>query len=152
MSSKVTRRAARTAPQTTQPTTRPSKSEAGAMGRLIPMGKGVAAGLLATTVLLLLFSFVMTKEDIPFSLVNPLSVGALIAGAMLASFMAARRIREKGMLIGIQCGTVIFLVLLLASFLTRFDVGFQAIIKYAVSAISGAIGGVLGVNAKTKRK
>lgn len=116
------------------------------------MLKAVTFGLLATTVVLLLFSFVMCKKDVPFVLLNPFSAGLLMLGSFLSGYLAARRIRERGMIIGALCGLIIFSLLLLASVMNRFDVGLAAFIKLAISVVSGAIGGILGVNAKLKRK
>lgn len=116
------------------------------------MLKAVAFGLLATTVVLLLFSFLMCKKDVPFMLLNPFSAGLLMLGSFISGYLAARRIRERGMMVGALCGLIIFLMLMLASFMSKFDVGFVALIKLVISVVSGAIGGIIGVNAKFKRK
>lgn len=119
---------------------------------MIAMFKAVTFGLLATTVVLLLFSFVMCKKDVPFVLLNPFSAGLLMLGSFLSGYLAARRIRERGMVVGAMCGLFIFLLLLLGSFMSQFDVGLAALIKLIISMVSGAIGGIMGVNAKLKRK
>ena len=119
---------------------------------MITMLKAVTFGLLTTTVVLLLFSFLMCKKDVPFVLLNPFSAGLLMLGSFLSGYLAARRIRERGMLVGALCGLIIFLLLMLASFMSRFDVGLAALIKLVISLVSGAIGGIIGVNAKLKRK
>ena len=119
---------------------------------MITMLKAVTFGLLTTTVVLLLFSFVMCKKDVPFVLLNPFSAGLLMLGSFLSGYLAARRIRERGMLVGALCGLIIFFLLMLASFMSRFDVGLAALIKLVISLVSGAIGGIIGVNAKLKRK
>ncbi|WMJ84274.1 TIGR04086 family membrane protein [Oscillospiraceae bacterium LTW-04] len=119
---------------------------------MVTMLKAVTFGLLATTVVLLLFSFVMCKKDVPFVLLNPFSAGLLMLGSFLSGYLAARRIRERGMMVGALCGLIIFSLLMLASFMSRFDVGLTALIKLIISVASGAIGGIIGVNAKFKRK
>lgn len=119
---------------------------------MMTMLKAVTFGLLTTTVVLLLFSFVMCKKDVPFVLLNPFSAGLLMLGSFLSGYLAARRIRERGMMVGALCGLIIFLLLMLASFMSRFDVGLAALIKLVISLVSGAIGGIIGVNAKLKRK
>lgn len=120
--------------------------------KMITMLKAVMFGLLVTTVALLLFSFVMCKKDVPFILLNPFSAGLLVLGSSLSGYMAASRIREHGMLIGAFCGVFIFAILLLGSFLSRFDVGLTAFIKLMIAIVSGSIGGIIGVNARTRRK
>ena len=114
--------------------------------------KAVAFGLLATTAVLLLFSFVMSKKDVPFMLLNPFSAGLLILGSFLSGYLAARRIRERGLIVGAMCGLMVFFVLIMGAFLNRFDVGLTALIKMIISIVSGAIGGVVGVNARSRRK
>lgn len=119
---------------------------------MITMLKAVTFGLLATTVMLLLFSFIMCKKDVPFVLLNPFSAGLLMLGSFVSGYLASRRIRERGMMVGALCGFIIFLLLMMASFMSRFDVGLAALIKLVISVVSGAIGGIIGVNAKFKRK
>lgn len=119
---------------------------------MMTMLKAVTFGLLATTVVLLLFSFLMCKKDVPFVLLNPFSAGLLMLGAFISGYLAARRIRERGMMVGALCGLMIFLLLMLASFMNKFDVGLIALLKLVISVVSGAIGGIIGVNAKFKRK
>ncbi len=118
----------------------------------ITMLKAVAFGLLATTVVLLLFSFLMCKKDVPFVLLNPFSAGLLMLGSFVSGYLAARRIRERGMMVGALCGLIIFLLLMLAAFMSKFDMGLMALIKLVIAVVSGAIGGIIGVNAKFKRK
>ena len=119
---------------------------------MMTMLKAVTFGLLATTVVLLLFSFLMCKKDVPFVLLNPFSAGLLMLGSFISGYLAARRIRERGMMVGALCGLMIFLMLMLASFMNKFDVGLIALLKLIIAVVSGAIGGIIGVNAKFKRK
>ncbi|MEG1774771.1 MAG: TIGR04086 family membrane protein [Oscillospiraceae bacterium] len=133
-------------------TAHPVRNEQGMRKYGAPILKAVTLGLLVTTVLLLLFAFIMSKKDLPFALVNPLSVTSLIAGSMLAGFLSAHWLREHGMTVGALCGLILFLLLLLASAMTKFEIGTQALMKLAIAVISGAIGGVAGVNAQKRRK
>ncbi len=123
-----------------------------ATNNMTTMLKAVTFGLLATTVVLLLFSFLMCKKDVPFMLLNPFSAGLLMLGSFISGYLAARRIRERGMMVGALCGLMIFLLLMLASFMNKFDVGLIALLKLIIAVVSGAIGGIIGVNAKFKRK
>lgn len=119
---------------------------------IITIIKAVAIGLAVSAALLLLFSFIMSKKDVPFMLLNPFSAGLLMVASMLSGYLAARKIRQKGMFIGSMCGIIIFLIVITASFMNSFNVGAAALIKLAISAVSGAIGGIMGVNAQLKRK
>lgn len=119
---------------------------------LVAMLKAVTIALLATTAVLLLFSFAMSKKDLPLSLLNPFSALMLALSCFVAGYLAARKLRARGLAVGAGCGLVIFLLLLLASVQNEFAVGMTAAVKLVIALCSGAIGGILGVNAKSRRK
>lgn len=119
---------------------------------VVTMIKAAAVGLAASSVLLLFFSFVMTKKDIPFELINPLSAGLLMLAAFLSGFVAANDFKQRGMLTGALCGAIIFAVSFICSALFSAEIGAAAGIKLVISVLSGAIGGILGVNNDRKRK
>lgn len=132
---------------------RSAKTEQGGSAKYaVALLKAVVLGLLVTTALLLLFSLVMSRRDIPFSLINPLGVGALIAGAMAAGLTAARLLREHGMGVGALSGLLLYLTLLLGSAMIAPSFGVTALIKLVIALVSGAIGGIMGVNMRRRRK
>ena len=118
----------------------------------IKMLKAVTVGLFALTVMLLLFSFVLTKVDVPFSLLNPVSMIMIALSCILAGYIAARSIRKRGFLIGAVCGIMIDIILILVSFFFSDCFDLQVLIKLIVSILSGSIGGILGVNQKAHRR
>ena len=113
---------------------------------LLTILKAVTLGLLVTMVLLLLFSFLFCRQDLPLTLLNPLAAFSLLIGAFAAGYWASRSIGQRGMLTGASCGAALFFVLLIASLQTKAQVDLTALIKLAISLLSGAIGGVTGVN------
>ena len=110
---------------------------------LLTILKAVTLGLLVTMVLLLLFSFLFCRQDLPLTLLNPLAAFSLLIGAFAAGYWASRSIGQRGMLTGASCGAALFFVLLIQ---TKAQVDLTALIKLAISLLSGAIGGVTGVN------
>lgn len=118
----------------------------------IKMLKAVTVGLFALTVMLLLFSFILTKVDVPFSLLNPISMVLIALSCILAGYLASRSIRKRGFIIGALCGAMIDLILILLSFFFSDCFDLQVLLKLAVSVLSGSIGGILGVNQKAHRR
>lgn len=116
------------------------------------MLKAVAIGLLVTAVLLLLLSFVLSKRDFSFMLINPLATLALGVGSMLSGFLSARSFRERGMLMGGLSGLIIFAIVLIVSAMFQFELGAKAIIKLAVTVLGGCVGGIIGINKRNKRR
>lgn len=111
----------------------------------------VAAGVVATFVILSLFAALMTVRDLPHSAVVPMSILGVAAGTILAGYCCARILRERGLLWGLGCGTVIFLLAFFCELmLLGQPVGILALYKFIIYAASGMIGGVLGVNKKRR--
>ena len=85
------------------------------------------------------------------SLVEPLAVFAVALGAFCGGFCSAKIVREKGLLLGICCGAVPFCVL------AFFGVGGEGfgtagLIRLAVIPLCGGVGGILGVDTRSRRK
>ena len=114
--------------------------------------KAAVAGVLFSALLLLLFSFILSKKDIPLGTVNLFSAVLISAASFLSGYVAAKSIKQRGMAIGSACGMIIFLFVALLSFMNSFEIGVLAAIKLIISVLSGAIGGIIGVNSKRMRK
>ena len=118
-----------------------------------PILTGSIISILSTAVLLFIFSLVMTKVDLPFSLVSPISIVILGFSTLLGAFIGAKSFGCKGFFIGLCTSLLVFLTLLLLN-LSMEPQGFGsiAIIKAATILISGIVGGVLGVNKRKSAK
>ena len=111
----------------------------------------VAAGEVTTFLLLSVFAALRTVRDLPHSAVVPLSIFGVAVGTILAGYCCARILRERGLLWGLGCGAVIFLLAFFCELmLLGQPVGVLALYKFIIYAASGMIGGVLGVNKKRK--
>ena len=115
-----------------------------------PILTGSIVSILSTAVLLFIFSIVMTKVDIPFSLVSPISIILLGFSTFLGSFIGAKSFGKKGFFIGLCVSLTVFLTLLLLNLsMEPQGLGSIAAVKAVTTVITGVVGGVLGVN---KRK
>ena len=111
----------------------------------------VAVGVVLTFLILCAFAALMSVRDLPHSAVVPMSILAVAAGTILSGYCCARILRERGLLWGLCCGTLIFLLTLFCELmLLGQPIGILALYKYIIYAASGMIGGVLGVNKKRK--
>lgn len=115
------------------------------------MGKAVGVGLLTITLLLLLFSFLMTQVDLPFSMLKGLTLAAVVAGGFLSGWQIGRQTRSHGMANGALAGMLVMLICYLAAIWVDGSFDLSGLGKILIGGVSGAIGGVLGVNHKTKR-
>ena len=120
---------------------------------LLSLLRAYAAGVLLAAVLLAGFSFIYSIKDLPLNLVNPITVAILIISSLTAGYVSAALIRERGLMWGAVCGALMMITLaLLSSALNISSVGALLWIKLVICAVSGAIGGIFGVNYKPRRK
>jgi putative membrane protein (TIGR04086 family) len=115
-----------------------------------PFLLALAVGIFTIVGVLFVLSFVMFILELPVMLASSMAVVALAAGCLLSGWVIGRIKRVKGFILGMRMGGILmgilFLVTLLGGSMT-FE-GF--IIRVSVCVISGAVGGVLGVNAKER--
>ena len=108
----------------------------------------VGIGEIITAVMLSIFAFLMSKWDLPLTVLDILVWIATVTGA----YLNGRFLREKGLLYGSLCGVVMVLILLLCGVLLSHLTSAGMLTAKLVGILAGsAIGGVLGVNKKQKR-
>ena len=118
-----------------------------------PILIGSIISILSAGVLLFIFSLVLTKVDLPFGIITPISIIILGFSTLIGSFIGAKSFEKKGFFIGFCTSLVIFLTLLLLN-LSMEPQGFGsvAIVKAVTVLVTGIIGGVWGVNKKSSAK
>ena len=106
--------------------------------------------LLCILVILLLFcitSFTLCKFDFSYTILPSLTTVILGIGAALSSFVISGIHKQNGLFWGFFVGLIITLCLLIISAsLNYFSLSFNTFVKPVIIIISGAIGGILGVN------
>ena len=109
-------------------------------------------GIVVILICLLIFSLFMTKFDAPEPMVSVMSSLALCVGASVGGYIAAKRRRQNGMIIGILTGIFIYCVIFFAGVIfAKNSITFSFLTKLIMTLICAAIGGVFGVNSKGKR-
>lgn len=109
-------------------------------------------GMIIVIVFLLVFSFFMTKFDAPAVVISVMSSLALCIGAYTGGYIAARRRKQNGLIMGILAGISVYCIIFLLGLIlakTSMSMGFFS--KLIMTLICGAIGGIIGVNSKRKR-
>ena len=108
----------------------------------------VFVGLAILCGMVLLFSLLLLKADAPAWMETLLALAALLtAGYGMGRFAGYRRHR-KGLRTGLQCGVLLYLLLVLAGVLWLHEAG--TLWKGLVLMLSSATGGVAGVNLPRK--
>lgn len=113
---------------------------------------GVLSGCLLWVVLLLVFSGVMATGSLSFSLLDTLMIVTLAAGAFFGGYVSARILRENGLLWGLLSGGSMFLLVLLCGvILSGAEFSWLLPVKLSAMLLTGALGGIIGVNQQVKR-
>lgn len=114
---------------------------------------GTVAGLLTCTLFLILFAGVFVKlGSIQQNLVKFLALFAASVGAFTAGYIALKIFKEKGLYVGAACGSLVFLIFTISGFLAGGEsISSFTFIKLFVLMFFGALGGVLGINKKSRR-
>lgn len=97
--------------------------------------------------------FVCRSESLPRGYVTVITTIAACAAVFLGGFIPTLTVREKGLLLGLGAGAIFLVCAGLVSVLVfRLELGPASAGKIAAVLLSGAIGGVLGANRKSKVK
>ncbi len=113
---------------------------------------GAAVGAIVSTVFLLLLSYAfVAMKSIPQGAVVPLGVAIGAIGAFFGGYTSGRISKQKGLLYGVVTALTLFALLFLFSLiLVKEPISTVSFIKMGVMLFAGALGGILGVNKKTK--
>lgn len=112
-----------------------------------PLLIGTAVGVIVATVLLLGAAVFVSRVDIPRSAVFPLTVGLVAVGAFVAGWVASAVGKERGLLLGVFTGLILFLIVVLSGLLRLSGIdGLHALIKAVSLTVAGGLGGLLGVH------
>ena len=119
--------------------------------KIKPILTGAAVGLVATALMLFLFSVLITMRDIPQGLVDPMAVVALMTGAFAAGLVCTRITRSGGLFYGALCGAFFAALVLLAGLVgNAAGIGLPGLFRVVLSVISAMIGGVIGANLRER--
>lgn len=129
-----------------------AESQTAFRGSVISVLVGVVGALLVSLLLLSMFSIVMTIRDLPSVVILLLACVSIAGGAFVGGMVAARLIRNRGLLTGAVTGLTFFLILYLTGLIMH-QAGMDVwlLVKVAVAMLAGGIGGITGVNMRKRR-
>lgn len=113
-----------------------------------PILKSVAGALLMTFIFILIITAVCYFGNVSEKLLGFLIFSASAVSVFLSSLFMAKGIREKGFLYGLLTGLGYFIIIFVASVCTSgtFTPSVQCITMLFGSILTGALGGIIGVN------
>ena len=108
--------------------------------------------ILVILLIVLAFAYLLTKIDVPESVVSAVTAAALCIGAYVGGYVGARKNRRNGLILGIMCGGIIFIILFLISVIfVKSTEGLSGGSKLFLVMLCGSVGGIVGVNSKNTR-
>lgn len=114
--------------------------------------KGVFIALIATFILLIIFSIILTYSNVKEDVINPVIIVITAISILIGSSISSIKIGKNGLLNGgIIGGTYILIIYIISSILNwKFGLDLQSIIFIIVGIIFGILGGIIGVNKRHK--
>lgn len=120
---------------------------------LIPVLIGAGIGAVVILLFLILFSLILTIQDFGPSAVVPMSTACVGLGAFAAGFSASKINGKNGMATGTLSGAVLFVLFLLVSLIISGGaISLISFFRLIIMLLTSAIGGILGINLKRKKK
>lgn len=116
--------------------------------RSIYLGKGLLLAFIMTLVLILISSLLLTFTSIKEGRMALLNTIVMIISITTGSVYVTGKVKEKGWINGGILGISYYLILLMLSFvlLKPFTLDVFSITKLFLTAITGIIGGIIGIN------
>lgn len=105
-----------------------------------------------TTVFMVVFALLMYIAQIGSEYSPVLATVSLAAGTFASAFYAARKIGKRGLFTGFVTGIIIFIAVTLISLIVdKGGITYNTLFHLIIIMLSALIGGVMGVNKKSKR-
>ncbi|MBQ2815857.1 MAG: TIGR04086 family membrane protein [Clostridia bacterium] len=120
---------------------------------LKPLIVGTLTAIIVTVSIILISALFFVIRDMPKTAAMPIALVASGLGSFVGAVAAAKTMREQGIIIGGLTGFTVFaLSLIISLFASDGPLTAFTVIKFIVMTLSGALGGILGVNSAAKRK
>lgn len=114
------------------------------------IAKGVGISLIATVILLIIFSILLTYTNISENTIIPVILVITAISILIGSSIANIKVKKNGLINGALVGGIYILILYFVSSLLnwKFGLNLQSIVMIIVGIVFGIIGGIVGVNKK----
>ncbi len=114
---------------------------------------GTIMGTFFSILTLVMSSFLFVKsQNISATVITPLTMFAIALSAFISGYITARIIKSNGLFWGMIAGFVMFSVVFIAGLMiSNGEISTLVLVKLTLMLLMGAIGGIAGVNKKSKR-
>lgn len=114
--------------------------------------KGDAIAIIFSIIVLTIFAILLTYTNIPESTITPVVLTITGVSILIGSTISTRKIKKNGLLYGGAVGLIYIILLYITSSISisGFSLSSGSFIMLAVGAITGMIGGIIGVNLNKK--
>ncbi len=118
------------------------------------MLKNTAVGFALSIVLLFIASVITALACMPEVIINLIVAAVTYLSAGVCGFRAARRAGKNGLLSGAASGIIYSAVLYIIACIVFGKIGFSAssAVTFGLCLLSGAVGGLIGINIRPKRR
>ena len=112
--------------------------------------KGILAAYIITIPAFMLFALILANTDFPQKLISPAVVVTTIISVLTAGSVSTKGLKSRGWLNGSIVGIIYMLILYIFSSLLfkNFTIDKYVITMTVIGVLTGAIGGILGINVK----
>lgn len=118
-----------------------------------PLMVGTITAVIVTAVVILISALFFVIRDMPKTAAMPIALVASGLSSFVGAVAGAKTMREQGIIIGSLIGFTMFAITLMVSlFASEGPLTAFTLLKFIVMTLSGALGGILGVNSAAKRK
>lgn len=112
------------------------------------IAKGVGISLIATCIMLLIFSILLTYTNISENIIDTVIIIITAISILIGSSIGNLKIKKNGLLNGAMIGGFYILIIYLISSILnwRFSLNMQSLIMIIIGVVFGILGGIIGVN------
>lgn len=112
---------------------------------------GAILGVLVCLVMMLIFSAVLLFLNIDRAYATPFATVSVAIGCFIAARHTAKKIGDKGYLVGLIIGSVVFTAITALSLILGNGLSINTLFHFIIMMLSSLVGGITGVN-KNKHK
>jgi len=130
------------------------KASSGERLGLLALLRGLLTAYIITIPAFMLFALILANTDFPNRLITPAVVVTTVISVLTAGLVSTKGLKSRGWLNGSIVGAIYMGILYLISSIiyNDFSVDRYAITMMIIGILTGAIGGIIGVNSKTSAK
>ena len=112
---------------------------------------GVAVSVAVMLILLCaICGLLVVMGAVPYRLLPYIALIADAGGAFCGTYIAAALHKGRGLILGLICGFILFVIHFFAGLCSGGSVGIATLLRFIVLIVFGILGGIAGVNKKEK--